>query len=865
MNKRTSGVLAGTVVVTLTLFLAVNVPMGQAHHWQQGDPTPDLGRIASVGNSQTKASLPDLRPTPTPVPQVNSYDSPAQFSFRQLGQGTIALRYLSAHEIWFRLPARWSLTHTSSIDLHYDAYLPTGLVQGATGELIVGAPSATVYVNDILAGSFVPVSGYDRWITLPFPLAAALPADNPGSAYTIRIEYVTNNDLFCDYDGVLNILDDSAVRVSFELTRPLLDLVDFPLPLVQNSFLPETLQIVVPDNPSENDLAAAATVAAAIGGTSESNVKFNLIKASQASLETLQQSDAVIIGQPNKNQLLKNLYKLDVLPTSLDGTDIVAGQQMQSINPQDGVLQLMPSTVDPYYTFLIVTGDSPEGVKRAASSLASPSVGQEGTLAIIKADTPAPEPTSFDSGVFTFLDLGFDSRTFYGLGQDVVVYLRFFVPRDWQIEEGAALVLYYAHSANLNPENSSITVYLNGNPIASALIDVGRQGEKRAMIPLSKQDIQAGTANFLRIETVTSSELVCTYEARSYWVNIRDSSFIRLPHTLINEPALFAPLTSPVYYLAYEPETLISLPAAPTQDELNGMANFAHLLGSVGHPFKDFSVSMDAQMDLSTLTTPNILMIGKPSTNPHIQKINDALPQPFVEGEDTLKQQTGPVIYRTPQDVSIGLVQALPAPWNPENGITLITGTTDEGLKWALDKVSDPAYTTDFLGDICFVGSGAVKAYSSSTLVARVALDRVGTDLSGTPTVLEELTVTPESMSSGGSTPTVSPDLSGTPTVLEEVTVTPESMSSGGPTPTVSPDLSGTPTVLEKVTVAPEAMSSGGPTPTVSPNRYAKPQPSPSEEMSKYISLYLMYGLVILAVVLVVVAVVRTTRGGRRS
>ena len=51
----------------------------------------------------------------------------------------------------------------------------------------------------------------------------------------------------------------------------------------------------------------------------------------------------------------------------------------------------------------------------------------------------------------------------------------------------------------------------------------------------------------------------------------------------------------------------------------------------------------------------------------------------------------------------------------------------------------------------------------------------------------------------------------------------------------------------------------------MSPDRYAKPQPSPSEEMLRYISLYLMYGLVILAVILVVVAVVRTTRGGRRS
>ena len=816
MAKKSPRIMVTAILLTLVAFLIAGSSVSLAHFRQDDNTAGSHNEVMMDGEGPPTGYRPVLPPTPTPVPEISSHDTEATFTFRQIGQPTMALPYPSAAVVYFRLPAQWSLTSDSTITLHYDLDDIGDLQPGEDLlvpeiDLVAPMPASyyyrpfvSVYVNDIPAGSFVLVAGQDQTVTLPIPIAATLPADNPSNGYDVRIAFVTDNSLFCEYDGVLNILDDSFVRVNFTLARPLLDLADFPLPLVQNSFLPETLQIIVPDNPSENDLAAAATVAAAIGSTSVSNVKFNLLKASQASPETLQKSSAVIIGQPDKNGFLKSLYDLDVLPTTLDGVNIVAGQQTQSISSQDGVLQLIPSTVDPYYTFLVVTGNGPEGVKRAASSLASPSVGQEGTLAVIKADTPAPEPTSFDSGVYTFLDLGFDSRTFYGLGQDAV-NLRFFVPRDWQIEEGAALVLYYAHSVNLNPKDSSITVYLNGNPIASALIDVGRQGEKRTVIPLSKRDIQAGTANFLRIETVTSSELVCTFEARSYWVNIRDSSFIRLPHTLINEPTLFAPLTSPVYYLAYEPETMISLPAAPTQDELNGMANFSGLLGSVGQPVKDFSVSMDPQMDLSALTTQNIVMIGKPSTNPQIQKINDALPQPFVEGEDTLKQQTGPVIYRTPQDVSIGLVEVLPAPWGPQNGITLITGTTDEGLIWALDKASDPAYTDEILGDICFVGSSGIRTYASSRLVARIALDRVGTELSGTPTVLEEVTATPD------------------------------------------------------------AMSSGGPTPTVSPDRYSKPPPSPSERMSRQIRLYLLYGLVILAVVLVVVAVVRITRGGRRS
>jgi hypothetical protein len=140
------------------------------------------------------------------------------------------------------------------------------------------------------------------------------------------------------------------------------------------------------------------------------------------------------------------------------------------------------------------------------------------------------------------------------------------------------------------------------------------------------------------------------------------------------------------------------------------MANFARLLGAFGPANKNFQVSLNPQADLSTFANQHIVLIGNPSTNAQIAKLNDALPQPFVAGEDTLKQQAGGVIYRTPQGTSIGLVEVLSAPWNPGRGITLITGTTDEGVRWALDKVADPEWLDVFLGNTFFVGPGEVRA-----------------------------------------------------------------------------------------------------------------------------------------------------------
>jgi hypothetical protein len=817
MAKKRLRTMLTAILLTLVLLVTANVSIGQAVVRHDDDATSSLGMsVVDADSSLSGGDYPlTLPPTPTPVPEVSSYNTPATFSFKQIGQSTMVLDYPSVAEVYFRLPAQWLLQPDSALTLHYDLDDPSQVQPEAIAaepemELVEPAreqhyPGVSVYVNEVPAGSFYPVAGKSETITLPIPIAATVPADNPTNAYTIRIEYLTDNDEYCDYLGVLSILDDSSVRMSFMTARPLLDLSDFPLPLVQNSFMPEKLQIIVPDDVSANDLAAAASVAAAVGNTAASDVRFNVLRAGQATAEVLQRSSAVVIGQPERNAFLKHLYELGVLPTALSGAGIVDTAQRVVIEGTDGVLQLVPSPVNADYTLLIVTGGSDVGVKRAARALASPSVGQEGVLAVMKGDSVAPPVTS---EVLSFADLGVASRDFYGLGRSGIT-VRFFVPRDWQIQDGAVLVLYYAHSSNLNTRDSSITVRLNGRPTASAQIDVSRGGEKRAVIPLGRRDIVPGSVNVLRVDTVASAQLWCTYQWRSYWLSIRDSSYIRLPHGVLSDPTQMAPVTHPAYYLAYEPDVTISLPAAPTQIELNGMVDFAGLLGREGQATKNFSVSLDTQADLAGLAAGGVVVIGKPSSNPQIGKLNDKLPQPFVAGEDALKQQTGPVVYRTPQGMSIGLVEVLSAPWNPARAITLITGTTDEGLKWALDSVSDPGQVNAFSGDISFVGRSVVKSYASSLLAASIALEKVSVEVSGETLPLEQVT------------------------------------------PTAS--------------TTPGATIGTSPVSTVSPDRYEKPATSPTEVMSRRIRIYLLAGLAAVGVLLFLFVALRLARGGRRG
>jgi hypothetical protein len=47
------------------------------------------------------------------------------------------------------------------------------------------------------------------------------------------------------------------------------------------------------------------------------------------------------------------------------------------------------------------------------------------------------------------------------------------------------------------------------------------------------------------------------------------------------------------------------------------------------------------------------------------------------------------VVFRLPPGLSLGYVQEIPSPWNGERAFLAVTGTTDEGVGWAIRALAD--------------------------------------------------------------------------------------------------------------------------------------------------------------------------------
>jgi len=685
-------------------------------------PTP-----LPVSTEQMMGGAPIAPPTPTPLPEINTYKNTARITFKDLGEATFLLQYPSSNDISMNLPDIWSVQYSMSfLDLHYDLYdnrLAQGqLPQANYGQSLFEAPVAEVFINGYFAGAFTPELGNDHYVRLYLPSSLIEEKQyNLTNEYTITIQYYKDNAAYCNYGGTITIHDDSSINLMFGASPPYLNLANFPSPVVLCSFIPETLPIIIPDQFTESDLSAAANVAATIGRKATGNVTLKVITASEATAQLLSASNAIAIGQPERNAFIKQLYNKQLLPTSFSLQGTISDNTGAPIAPDSGLLQLVRSDFNNIFSFLVITGGSDKAIERAANAIVNPPIGMNGVAYINNIDLISPMVEEATVDTFRLSDLGYRERVFFGLTRYLAVSPRataiIYIPRNWVIKDNAYLAVNYDFSSNLTLKNSGINVYLNGTLIGSVPLEL-KPGEKQAVIPIKADAFILGSMNIFRFEAILQAPLECTaYDIQAYWMRISNTSFLKVPHLILNPDQSLAPFTQPLLYLPFSHNVIVSLPPIPTQDEMSGMLNITKVIGTfIQNPYYNFKVSLNPGLDPVKDITTDLIVIGKPSRNPLIARVNDKLPQPFVLGEDnlTIKQDIG--AYRIQQDTGIGMIQVMPAPRDALLGITVITGTTDNGFEWAIDRASNPVYVYDFVGDLSFIQDNRIDTFQTTRL-----------------------------------------------------------------------------------------------------------------------------------------------------
>ena len=532
------------------------------------------------------------------------------------------------------------------------------------------------------------------------------------------------------YDFNCRDLDDPAVWTTvhssssflfnYSLRIPEPDLADFPVPFIDNSELVENhITFILPDQPTPAELNAATAIAAKLGQLAAWRpVRLHVLSESRAQGLKAARGDVILVGRADRLQILRAMA-----PPFLvweNDRPVLVDRAGQPLPPEAGVLWEQPSPIEETTVMLFVTGATDEAVLTAGRALASEASYPRltGSLSIVL-EVPKPSPTEMRIGqVISLEELGYKDRTAWGTREQSIRYT-IPLPLRWQIRSEATFELHFAHSTIIDPERSSLSVLLNGTPVGSLLLTPENAEDGRATLRLPARLFRPGNNTLTVVSDMDFQEerraepFDCLAPVpKKAWLVVYADSQLNLP----GGPG-GAALDLADYPQAFiGPANLADLVfVVPERIEIAVVEVVLRIAERLGH-FAEGESLWPAVVDVKTFESANSLpdhriLVGRPSQNAAIARLNDRLPQPFEPGTDK-PIPVESLIQTIPLKGTMGYIQAVLSPEGKPH--LIVTGTSDEGLLWAGEALSDPELMNKLRGDLVVLG--ARRAIATATV-----------------------------------------------------------------------------------------------------------------------------------------------------
>jgi hypothetical protein len=531
----------------------------------------------------------------------------------------------------------------------------------------------------------------------------------------IRLELDTS-DTCEDPGALLDVFIDSSSTVSFGYQQnpyPI-DLSFYPFPFVEESLLNIPVALILPDHPTSNDLTAAATIAAGLGQKSKGTINLTTTLASELGLAIRDNHHLIVIGQPGDNTLLDDLE----LPIPIDST---------SLGPEQGILEEISSPWNEYRLLLAVSGLDDAGVLKASQALNRKAhfLGMRGPTAIVTQVDAVYESSAPRLPSMTLADLGYEDKIVYGAEpQDHSFY--FALPLGWRLEEPPFFVLKFAHAEILDPLESAIDITLNDVPIGSTLLDESNATTGELTLSLPKRVLKAGR-NHLRIGVEMNFNDASRDKCKDLldqraWTVISNESEIILPYDAVDLPPNLGYFPHPFSQSSGLGQTLFVLPDQPSSSTLDDLIQLVALLGSASQTqYTSVHIAYASEADQSDWQDYHLILLGRPTENALLSRLNAYLPQPFVPDSDILEPlAVDSVAFLPDPERDAGLLEISPSPWSQDHSLLAITGTTDEGVRLAVQAL---AQQTKYLTGNLAVIEPVLTYLSQSSQISTYSID----------------------------------------------------------------------------------------------------------------------------------------------
>lgn len=701
--------------------------------------------IASLATVAKAAPAAEQSSAPLAIPVAQG--TPVDLSLADLQiQNQILDSSGDAVSVNFGLPASWALNGNSQLNLHFAASM-LGWQNTSNLSVLDGRMALRVTLNGQRI-AFIPIAGsFDDTITIPIPngLLRTVAEGNRNNLIFALEARLDCNELS---PVELIIYNDTFLQFSYG-TRPLQpDLSRYPYPLVQNTIVTDTITLLVPQEPTTNELSAAFAVAASLRQLSSSG-DLQLMRESDLSDERRANSHLVLIGQPSRMPLINEV----VLAAPAEG-DAFPSLPM---GPDDGVTQIAGSPWSAAHVVLVVSGANDETVLKAAQSLETlrrwpQSAGTAAMVAEIR-DAASPE---VQEGRRTFAQMGIYPETIEGAGQRELEFL-FVLPFDQTLPGNTVMGLSFAHSALIDPTRSQMSVVLNGKSIAGLRLTEASAIGHVAQVVLPRANLQPGV-NRLTLDVDLNELTECGSSGdKGVWLTVRDDSYFEFtpaadgitraqPFTLDRFPIPFAdhpdlaetcivvPRTDPVAWSA-------AMRIAMT------LANSTY--SNVVAPAVAFADDLSDEMRMNH----HLILVGQPKDQPLLAELTEQLPVVFKEGSNDPDDQRSRVVMHFNPPESQGYLELVAAPWDARRAVLAVLGRNNTEVTWAASGVTRSSLRNRLSSQLALIQQDSVAI---PELIVQPVAPQAQVTPTPEPTVMATATAAPEPTRTPIVTPTQS-------------------------------------------------------------------------------------------------------------
>ncbi len=432
----------------------------------------------------------------------------------------------------------------------------------------------------------------------------------------------------------------------------------------------------------------------------------------------------------------------------------------------DGVVQEVLSPWNPRSALLVITGLDEQALFKAAQALSSEThfPGMQGNYALIQTIQPVSSTLALADDELAFQALGYDDVAIRGYQASGAEYV-FELPWGWSLTREAHATIYFAHGFSDLAQSPALEVQLNDIPIGSVLLDKTNAVNASLTVPLPYTPLVFGS-NTLRLLVSYNPDRCLNSSDNQPWLTVFKNSFLYLPRQSKNISLDLNNFPLPFSRRSDLQDLVMVLSARPVITEIEGILRLSARLGSAarGTSFMP-QVVLGTESPAPSWPGSNLIVVGRPTTNAYIAQWNDILPQSFYTGTDEIRQQLDDVVYRLDAQTSLGFVQLMPAPWDQKQAILILTGTTDEGVQWAINAVTDKAPAWNLAGNLALAQGRNVRSIDTTQRTTREMVELIATAL---PIMTPQSTVTPQPTETlpSVSTPTPSPAETATITAI---------------------------------------------------------------------------------------------------